>query len=102
MKGFLKEEKGFTLIEMVIVLMIISVLLLIAVPSLTKNTEVANKKGCEATVEMVQAQVASYEVSTSEKLTDLATLESEGYVDRIKCPDNRSLTLTDGVVGVED
>ena len=52
MKKWLKLQKGFTLIEMLIVLMIISILLLIAVPNMSKNTKVANEKGCDATIDL--------------------------------------------------
>ena len=38
MKKYLKNEKGFTLIEMMIVLLIISVLILITIPNVTKHS----------------------------------------------------------------
>ncbi|KPD01109.1 ComG operon protein 3 precursor [Geobacillus sp. BCO2] len=42
------NQKGFTLIEMLIVMMVISVLLLIAIPNITKHNSMINSKGCEA------------------------------------------------------
>ncbi|WP_152908487.1 prepilin-type N-terminal cleavage/methylation domain-containing protein, partial [Geobacillus stearothermophilus] len=42
------NQKGFTLIEMLIVLMVISVLLLIAIPNIAKHNSMINEKGCEA------------------------------------------------------
>ena len=84
---------GFTLIEMLLVLLIISILLLIAVPNMVKNTSVASGKGCDATIAMLQAQVASYEVEKNEKPASLQTLVDEGYVDRIVCPDQTVLIL---------
>lgn len=58
----LKNEKGFTLIEMMIVLLIISVLLMITIPNVTKHNSTINNKGCEAFVKMVQGQVQAYEM----------------------------------------
>jgi len=46
----IKNQKGFTLIEMMIVLLVISVLLVITVPNVTKNNSSINEKGCEAFV----------------------------------------------------
>ncbi len=86
----MNNEKGFTLIEMLIVLMIISILLLIAVPNMSNNNEVAASKGCEATVKMVQAQVYAYEIEKGELPNNLDDL-SPDYVDKLKCPDDTEL-----------
>ncbi len=48
MKKLIKNEKAFTLIEMMIVLLVISVLLIIAVPNISKHNSNINEKGCEA------------------------------------------------------
>ena len=58
----IKNQKGFTLIEMMIVLLVISVLLVITVPNVTKNNSSINEKGCEAFINMVQGQVQAYEL----------------------------------------
>src|SRR5690606_33626582 len=56
----LKNQKGFTLIEMLIVMLIITVLIAIAIPNVTKQTSAVEDKGCKAYVHMVQGQVESY------------------------------------------
>lgn len=45
-----RNEKGFTLIEMLIVLLIISVLILVTIPNVTKHFASIDNKGCEAYV----------------------------------------------------
>lgn len=47
------NQKGFTLIEMLIVLMVISVLLLIAIPNIAKHNSMINEKGCEAFLNII-------------------------------------------------
>lgn len=42
------NDRGFTLIEMLIVLFIISILILIAIPNVTKHFATVDKKGCDA------------------------------------------------------
>ncbi|WP_332697909.1 competence type IV pilus major pilin ComGC [Halalkalibacter lacteus] len=94
----MKNEKGFTLIEMLVVLMIISVLLLIAVPNMMKNNDVAATKGCEATIKLLQSQVYAYNLENENPLDELGTLKQQKFVDTISCPDGTSLTLEGGIV----
>ncbi len=76
--------------------MIISVLLLIAVPNMMKNNDVAASKGCEATVKLLQSQVHAYNLENpKEPLTKLNTLVEKGFVDSIACADGNELTLED-------
>ena len=98
----IKKEQGFTLIEMMIVIMIISMLLLIAVPSLTKNNEVVEDKSCEATVKVVQAQAAAYKADTDSMPVSVNDLVDGGYLDQAnaKCPGGEALTISNGVVSV--
>lgn len=98
--GFIrKKEAGFTLIEMMIVLVIISILLLIAVPNLTKNQEAANEKGCEATKSLIKAQIIAYEIEKGDTIKsneDLDKLLNEKYIDTLKCPGSKDkITLND-------
>ncbi len=89
----LKDEKGFTLIEMLVVLMIISVPLLIALPNMTKNTDLAGDKSCDATRKLVQTQVSAYEVEHGQLPRSLDTLVQEGYVDQVTCASGKTLRL---------
>ncbi|WP_270180588.1 competence type IV pilus major pilin ComGC [Alkalihalobacillus sp. CinArs1] len=104
MRILIKKEAGFTLIEMMIVIMIISMLLLIAVPSLTKNNEVVGEKSCDATVKVVKAQVAAYKADNDSLPTSISTLTSEGYLEEgaTVCPSGEAITIDgSGVVSVE-
>lgn len=53
MKRLFCKEEGFSLIEMLIVLLIISVLLLITLPNVTKHSASIDEKGCEAFVHII-------------------------------------------------
>lgn len=50
---FLRRDDGFTLVEMLIVLLIISVLILITIPNITKHFKTIDNKGCEAYVSII-------------------------------------------------
>ncbi len=94
MKAFkcVKNERAFTLIEMMIVLMIISILLLIAIPNMTKNNSVAQERSCEATIDLLQAQVGAYYIEMKKYPEQLEDLKGT-YVDNITCPDGTLLVL---------
>lgn len=102
----LKNEKGFTLIEMMIVLMIISVLLMITIPNVTKHNNMINSKGCDAYLSMVQAQVQAYEVENDKLPTSIQDLIEKDYLNKdIKstCGKDKQLTINaNGLVELED
>ncbi|HFI0088249.1 competence type IV pilus major pilin ComGC [Streptococcus suis] len=82
MKKLLKmKKKGFTLVEMLVVLGIISVLLLLFVPNLSKQKEAVRKKGDQAVVKVVESQMELYELEHDKKAT-VADLQSAGYIDK--------------------
>jgi competence protein ComGC len=97
----MKNQKGFTLIEMMIVLLVISVLLVITVPNVTKNNSSINEKGCEAFVKMVQGQVQAYELDDNELPVSVAALKAGGYITQEKCPSGKEIIIEDGVVKVD-
>ncbi|MDQ0430057.1 MULTISPECIES: competence type IV pilus major pilin ComGC [Caryophanaceae] len=97
---FLKNQKGFTLIEMLIVMLIITVLIAIAIPNVTKQSSAVDEKGCKAFVQMVQGQVESYRMDMKVMPT-LADLVTEGYLKtgETDCPNGDVVNISvDGVV----
>lgn len=64
MKKLLKmKTKAFTLLEMLVVLVIISVLLLLFVPNLSQQKDKVTETGSEAVVKVVESQAELYELS---------------------------------------
>jgi competence protein ComGC len=95
----MKNEKGFTLIEMMIVMLIISVLLIITIPNITKNNSNINNKGCSAFKKMVEAQIQSYEMENDQPPTSIKELIDDNYLKTDKCPDGTPVAIqADGTV----
>ncbi|WP_449538378.1 competence type IV pilus major pilin ComGC [Ferdinandcohnia sp. Marseille-Q9671] len=94
------NQKGFTLVEMLIVLLVVSILLLITVPNVTKHNSVIKEKGCDALIKMVEAQVQAYELDTNEKVTQVSQIVTDGYLEEVpKCPNGNAITIdANGVV----
>lgn len=91
----LKQQNGFTLIEMLIVLLIISILILITVPNISKHFATIDKKGCDAYISMVQGQVEAYRVDVMSYPT-LQDLVDKGYLkeNETTCPNKEEIMIT--------
>lgn len=95
-----KNHYGFTLIEMLIVLLIISVLIILFVPNLSKRSQDIHEDGCEALTKVVQAQVDLYIVEKGEVPNDINDLVDEYLTDeQTACEDGNSFRISsDGKV----
>lgn len=96
----LKSQRGFTLIEMLIVMLIITVLIAIAIPNVTKHTSAVDEKGCKAFVHMVQGQVESYRMD-EKSVPSIEDLVTGGYLKtgETECPNGDTVLISSaGVV----
>ncbi len=99
--GKMKSQEGFTLIEMMVVLLIISVLILIAIPNVTKHSATIDEKGCQAYIQMVQGQVEAFRMDKKEvpSINDLVT---NNYLKdgETSCPNGAliQINMTTGLV----
>lgn len=74
-----KKLKGFTLLEMMVVLFVISILLLLFVPNIMKQKDSAKNKSDESIVKVVETQMEVYELETGNRPT-LEELADGGYI----------------------
>ena len=100
----LKNNRGFTLIEMLVVMLIISVLLILIIPNLTDQTGNVNDKGCEALEAVVQAQADAYFLDKREHALTIQTLIDAEYIgkNQAKCGNDISLTISNGKVSLPE
>lgn len=102
-----KEKKkidnlGFTLLEMLMVIFIISLLLLLTIPNITKHKEGVSNTTCEAYADMAQTQATAYEIAEKEEPASIDSLVSEGYIPSATCENGIPLEMTGkGEVTVE-
>lgn len=102
MRKLYKNNKGFTLIEMLIVLMIISVLIILIVPTLSNSSKDINDKGCRALVSVVQAQINLFQLEEEKLPANLSELVSKKYItdEQKKCSNNAELNYSNGTVSL--
>lgn len=96
----MKNERGFTLIEMLVVLLIISILILVTIPNVTKHSAMVNNKGCSAYVQMLQGMVETYRLEKGNYPTTFNELKNAEYIkeDTPKCPNGKAVKLANGIV----
>jgi len=77
----LRNEKGFTIIELMAVLVIIGIIALIAVPRVTGTITQARIRSCSANVQMLDDAVERYAVDhmTANGDLDYSALSADGF-----------------------
>lgn len=91
-------KKGFTVLEMIIVLSVISMIFLITLPNIQQKQAIIEKKGCEALVEVVNSQILLYEVENLESPSSIEDLIQNNYLKETqkRCPDGKMIEVVDG------
>lgn len=93
-----KNQKGFTLLEMTIVVIIISVIFLLTVPSIKKTLGIVNGKGCKAMTKVADSAILQYKMEYDRYPGSTADLISAGLLteDQAKCDGSKNLVISDG------
>jgi len=98
-KKTLKNKQGFTLMEMVLVLFIISVLMLMIIPNVANTKKSVETKGTDALAVVVQTQANMYELDTGTEAASFTVLNTEGYISTKQMNEaDAKLTITAGEV----
>ncbi len=97
----MKNEKGFTLIEIMIVLFVITILLLISLPNVSSHYKNIEDKGCEGLVKMIQSQVTAYWLDEKAYPETINDLQEKGYLEKdvdYQCPGGDVIIIEEGIV----
>ncbi|ENZ5654037.1 competence type IV pilus major pilin ComGC [Enterococcus hirae] len=76
----LRNVESFTLIEMLIVLLVISALVLLFIPNISRYRDHVNREGKQAVMQLVDAQKELYSLQNNRKVPTIAELLKEGYI----------------------
>lgn len=91
-------KKGFTLLEMIIVVSIISVLFILSVPNIQKVLGIVNNKGCDALVKVVDAAIVEYRLEYDRDPGGTGDLISAGLMssEQQTCENGKTIAIYNG------
>lgn len=92
----LNNQRGFTLVELMIVVLIIGILVAIAIPVYNSTQKKAKETACKANIRMIKSAIVQKELATEGNLPKKLNLtDLEEYFEQTpKCPDNGKYTIT--------
>lgn len=91
-----KNNQGFTLLEMLVVLLVITVLLLLFVPNLSKQSKNINKQGDQALEKVIETQCEMYYLDNQVYPKTLDELAQGGYISDGQLKKAKDLEITIG------
>ena len=72
-----RDSKGFTLVELMVVLLIIGILVAIAIPIYNATQKNAKMKACQANIRTINGAVSQWAAANNKEPAELAELENE-------------------------
>ena len=91
-------SRGFTILEMILVLTVISLIVLVTVPNIAQKKQIIGQVGCSALVELINGQILLSDLENGEKPGDVSDLVDAGYImeSQCYCPDGTRISIVDG------
>lgn len=96
-RKFKDDEEGFTLIEMLLVLLVISVLIILIIPNIAAQSRNVQDTGCDAQVKMVQSQIEAYTLNEGGDPTSIQDLVPDYLTaEQVSCQNGDTITIANG------
>lgn len=92
------KENGFTLLEMIIVILVLSILFLLTVPNIQKVATIIENKGCEALVKVVDSAILEYKLEYGVTPSSVYDLINEGLLSegQRECSNGKIIEIYNG------
>ncbi|MDP2813645.1 MAG: competence type IV pilus major pilin ComGC [Erysipelotrichaceae bacterium] len=88
-------KNGFTLIEMMIVMMAIALLFMLTIPNIAKTIDVIETSGCKSQVSLVNTAILQYKLENNRFPSQIDHLINSGFLneDQRYCQNGREITI---------
>lgn len=97
------QKKGFTLLEMVVVVMIIAALFLLTLPNVAKIMQTVDNKACAALTKVIDSAIVQFRLEYDNNPLSINDLINAGYLTKQQstCGNGRKIVLIDGHAQIE-
>lgn len=91
-------KKGFTLLEMVVVVIIVSILFLLTVPNVSRVINSVDNRACSALTKVVDSAIAQFKLDYGTMPNSMEDLRNAGYItsEQMNCSNGKTLSIQDG------
>lgn len=91
----LRKHKGFTLLEMIIVVAIMAILFLLSVPNISKVMKSVEDKGCASLTKVVDTAIMQYKIDYNEFPSSISDLVIGGYItdEQTRCSNGKNIFI---------
>ena len=73
----MRKRKGFTLVELLIVVLILAALAAIAIPRIGQSAANAKRRACETNIDVMNAQLELFYANTGAQATDITDVTTD-------------------------
>lgn len=91
-------KKGFTMIEMVLVMCVVVIIFLLTLPNIQNTMGIVNKKGCDAQLKIIDGAILQYELEYDSIPGSISDLVEANIITQRqgKCSDGSDISIVDG------
>ncbi|MDO4500248.1 MAG: competence type IV pilus major pilin ComGC [Erysipelotrichaceae bacterium] len=92
------NKKAFTLLEMVVVVMIISILFLLTIPNVSKVINSVDDNACDALSRVVDSAIVQYKLNYGQYPSSVNDLIAAGLIDekQASCSNGKNIYISNG------
>ena len=92
------KSKGFTLLEMIVVVMIVAVLFLLTIPNISGVISLVDDKACDALTKVVDTASIQYKFKYGQLPNSVRDLVSAGFIseEQMTCSNGNTIYFSDG------
>ena len=94
----MRKRKAFTLLEMIVVVMIVSILFLLTVPNISKVIESVDNKACDALTKVIDTAIVQFKLDYNTMPSSVNDLLNGGYINESQthCANGKAIRIVNG------